>query len=59
MWTHSCGKPVFSSPSLLPLGGEVVLGCVDGNVYVIDSEGKKVISVMGKNDDIIHLHLTD
>ena len=42
MWTVSCGKPVFSSPSLLPLGGEVVLGCVDGCVYIIDSEGEKV-----------------
>ena len=32
---------MFSSPSLLP-SGEVVVGCVDGAVYIIDPQGREV-----------------
>ena len=32
---------MFSSPSLLP-SGEVVVGCVDGAVYIIDPRGREV-----------------
>ena len=40
---------MFSSPSLLPLEGEVVLGCVDGCVYIIDSNGEKVCHPLCNN----------
>lgn len=40
-WVYHCPKPVFSSPALLP-NGSVVVGCVDGNVYLIRRDGEMV-----------------
>ena len=40
-WVYRCPKPVFSSPVLLP-NGSVVVGCVDGKVYLIRRDGEMV-----------------
>ena len=42
LWTYKCPKPVFSSPALLPSGDCIVIGCVDGGVYIIASNGQHV-----------------
>ena len=42
LWTYKCPKPVFSSPALLPSSDCIVIGCVDGGVYVIASNGQHV-----------------
>ena len=39
-WQQSVGKPLFSSPCLIP--GGVVVGCVDGHVYAFSHLGQKV-----------------
>ena len=40
-WVYRCPKPVFSSPALLP-NGSVIVGCVDGKVYLIRRDGEMV-----------------
>ena len=47
VWTYKCPKPVFSSPVLLTSKDRVVVGCVDGGVYVIGSNGQQVIHSKG------------
>ena len=42
LWTYKCPKPVFSSPALLPSSDCIVIGCVDGGVYIIASNGQHV-----------------
>ena len=42
-WCYSCPRPIFSSPTVLS-NGDVLFGCVDGRVYIINSFGEQVLS---------------
>ena len=55
MWSFECQKPIFSSPCAIP-GGGVAVGCVDGCVYMIDSEGHLVSHVIDSEGHLL-LHL--
>ena len=40
LWEFNAGKPIFSS--VASAEGRYVIGCVDGAVYSIERDGKKV-----------------
>jgi hypothetical protein len=42
LWVHRFPKPVFSSPSVNDVTGDVIVGCVDSQVYCVNKSGSLV-----------------
>jgi outer membrane protein assembly factor BamB len=50
LWVHRFPKPVFSSPSVNDVTGDVIVGCVDGQVYCVNMSGSVVCTASRHKD---------
>lgn len=46
VWNYDCPKPFFSSPNLLSRDGTMAIGCVNGEMHVVEGSGQLVSAIL-------------